>query len=88
MAGNFIKFGKRGSSDLLGITSDGKMLCIEGKTGKATQSSVQKNFQKMIEKFGGRYIVAKSSQQVIDYLDALNLAKLDFYHDRLRDQKD
>jgi len=59
-----IHFGLKGSSDIIGLTCDGKILCLEVKTGKAIQSKAQKNFQKMIEKFGGRYYVIRSVEQV------------------------
>ena len=71
-----IRYGKRGSSDILGITSDGKLLCIEIKSGRATQSNVQVNFQKTIEKFGGRYLVARSVDCTVKFLDDLSLPKI------------
>jgi hypothetical protein len=71
-----IRYGKRGSSDILGLTSDGRMLCIEVKTGKASQSQHQVNFQKSIEKFGGRYLVARSVDYVVKFLDDLSLSKI------------
>jgi hypothetical protein len=71
-----IRYGKRGSSDILGLTSDGKLLCIEIKTGRATQSQHQVAFHNTVEKFGGRYLLARSASQVIAYLDNLNLPKI------------
>lgn len=71
-----IRYGKRGSSDILGITSDGRMLCVEVKTGKASQSPHQVNFQKSIEKFGGRYLIARSVDYVVNFLDDLCLPKI------------
>jgi hypothetical protein len=71
-----IRYGKRGSSDILGLTSDGRMLCIEVKTGKASQSKHQVNFQKSIEKFGGRYLIARSIDYVVKFLDDLSLPKI------------
>jgi hypothetical protein len=62
--GRPIKFGLKGSSDIIGILSDGTFLAIECKTGKARQSQHQKNFQKMIEQFGGIYILARSLNDV------------------------
>lgn len=65
----FIQFGLKGSADIIGIVSpSGKMLCIECKTGTAVQSSQQKNFQKMIETFGGIYLVARDVQGLRDNL--------------------
>lgn len=64
-----ISFGLKGSADIIGITNHGKFLAIEVKTGQAEQTSHQKNFQKMIIKFGGIYILARSVQDVYDVLD-------------------
>ena len=81
-SGSIIKFGKKGSSDIIGITSDGKLFCVECKTGNARQSPIQKSFEKMVTIFGGRYIVAKTSEDVTKFLDDLNLAKItDFSYD-------
>lgn len=81
--GSYVKFGKKGSADILGITSDGRMFCVEVKTGQAVQTKEQKAFQNMITKMGGRYFLARNSQSVVQFLDELNLAKVDFRHDSL-----
>ena len=60
-----ISFGLPGSPDLIGILINGRFLAIEVKTGNARQSNVQKNFQKMIEKFGGTYILARSVRDAV-----------------------
>lgn len=71
-----IRYGKKGSSDILGLTSDGKMLCIEVKTGRATQQENQVKFEKVIKKFGGRYVVVKSVAETVKFLDDLTLEKI------------
>jgi len=71
-----IRYGKIGSSDILGVTSDGKILCVEIKTGQATQSERQVNFENVIKKFGGRYVVVKSVASAVKFLDDLSLPKL------------
>lgn len=71
--GKAIRYGKKGSSDIIGLTSDGKLLCIEVKTGRATQQENQVFFQKVIEKFNGRYFLARSVDSVVNYLDNLHL---------------
>lgn len=53
-----VRFGLKGSSDILGIYK-GLFLGIEVKTGNAVQSKDQKNFQIMVEKMGGIYVVCK-----------------------------
>lgn len=62
---SMFKYGLIGSADIMGILQGGRILCIEIKSGKATQSPVQKNFQKMIQGFGGIYIVANSAEQAL-----------------------
>lgn len=55
-----VRFGLKGSSDIIGIYK-GLFLAIEVKTGNARQSKYQKNFQTMIDKFGGIYVVCRES---------------------------
>lgn len=55
-----VKFGLKGSSDILGIYK-GLFLGIEVKTGNATQSKFQKNFEKRICELGGIYVLIKDS---------------------------
>jgi len=43
-------------------------LYIEAKADRGVQSPAQKGFQDMIEQQGGYYILARSSQDVEDYL--------------------
>lgn len=71
----FLRFGKKGSSDWLGITLDGKLLALECKTGDGQQSPDQKHFQKIIEAYGGRYKVVRSVQDAITFLDSLKLER-------------
>lgn len=53
----FIRYGLKGSADISGILEGGRRLEIEVKTGEAKQSCRQVDFQRMIEKFGGVYIL-------------------------------
>ena len=67
---NIISFGVKGEADLQGIIApEGKFLGIEVKTGNARQNPSQKNWQRMIEKFGGVYILARSVEQVLSELE-------------------
>lgn len=59
-----LSFGINGQADLSGILEDGRRLEIEVKAPKGRQSEDQKVFQKVIERFGGVYILAKSSEDV------------------------
>lgn len=64
-----IKFGLKGSADILGIIGpSGRFLAIECKTGQAVQSNFQKNFENMVKSLGGIYLVARSTQGVRDFL--------------------
>lgn len=53
----FIRYGLKGSADISGILAGGRSLWIEVKTGDARQSRRQVDFQTMIEKFGGVYLL-------------------------------
>lgn len=60
-------YGLKGSADIIGICN-GFFIAIECKTGNATQSEQQKNFQAMIEKFGGFYVVIRSKEDALDFV--------------------
>ena len=64
-SGNAISFGLPGSGDLIGILKNGRFISIECKTGSATQTKNQKNFHKMIETFGGLYILARPGDDIL-----------------------
>lgn len=68
-----VKFGLKGSADILGITSDGRFLAIEVKTGSARQSPHQLAFEGMIKMYGGRYRVIHTAEEACQYLDSLKL---------------
>lgn len=53
-----------GASDILGILCNGIFLAIEVKTGKGKLRQSQINFRAMVEKFGGIFIVGRSTEQV------------------------
>ena len=59
-----IRFGIPGQADLTGILPDGRRLEIEVKSPAGAQSDDQRNFQKMIERFGGVYVLARSVEDV------------------------
>jgi hypothetical protein len=61
-----ISFGLKGSADIIGIIKPhGRFLAIEVKTGAAKQTAEQLAFEKMVIKFGGVYIVARSVDDVL-----------------------
>jgi hypothetical protein len=64
----YVKFGYRGSADILGITGDGRMVACECKAGKGKLSSYQTAFLDEVRRRGGIGIVVREDdwQQVID----------------------
>lgn len=67
-----VTFGVPGQADLSGILlvdGVGVRLEVEVKSAIGRQSDVQKNFQSMIEKFGGLYILARSVEDVQGGID-------------------
>lgn len=67
--GVFIRYGKKGSADILGITKEGKFLAVEVKREKGgVLSDEQKEFLFNITKNGGVSIVANSLESMIDQL--------------------
>ena len=48
-----------GSTRLLAIDLNGQRLEVEVKSATGRQSKAQRAFQKMIEKFGGLYVLAR-----------------------------
>ena len=59
----------KGTSDLIGIASDGTFLAIEAKSGNARPTKEQKAFIEMVNKLGGRAGVARTPE------DALRIIK-------------
>lgn len=65
-----IRYGIPGESDLDGIVAPwGIHLSIEVKSGNAKMNEDQIIWKKMIERFGGWHILAKSVEQVIEELN-------------------
>lgn len=65
----YVKFGLKGSSDIIGILSTGQFIGLEIKTGKSKQSPQQIAFQNMLEKFNGVYILVRSINDAQDFFD-------------------
>tara|TARA_R110002051_G_scaffold178040_1_gene247849 strand:+ start:7308 stop:7646 length:339 start_codon:yes stop_codon:yes gene_type:complete len=60
----FIRFGAVGSSDILGVMSDGRFLAIEVKSAKGKLTKHQKVFLDGIRDAGGVAFVARSIEDV------------------------
>ena len=65
-----VRFGIPGQADLTGILYDGRRVEIEIKSATGRQTQDQKNFQAIIEKFNGIYILARSINDVYEQLGA------------------
>ena len=63
-----VSFGVPGAADITGILYDGRRVEIEVKSAVGRQSPDQKNYQAMIERFNGLYILARSVADVTDAL--------------------
>ena len=63
-----IRFGIEGGADLSGILAGGRRLEVEVKSERGRQSEEQVAFQRMIERFGGLYILARSAEEAEEML--------------------
>jgi hypothetical protein len=59
-----LRWGTPGCGDITGILPGGRRLEIECKTDAGTQSGAQRAFQAIIEQHGGRYVVARTIEDV------------------------
>jgi hypothetical protein len=62
--GGFVRFGIPGQADISGILAGGRRIEIECKSPTGRQSEDQRRWQAMIEKFGGLYVLARSTEDV------------------------
>ena len=66
----WIHFGKKGSSDIIGVLPDGKFLAIETKSIKGRLSPEQKAFIEKVRGLGGVAILARSLRELDEALCA------------------
>ena len=64
MGSRVVRFGVRGQADLTGILPGGVRLEVEVKSDRGRQTEDQRNFQRMVERFGGVYVLARSVEDV------------------------
>ena len=57
--GGFMRFGAKGSPDIIGMTRSGRFLGIECKSPTGEQSGYQKQWQARCQDQGGLYILAR-----------------------------
>ncbi len=64
MGRRVVRFGVPGQADLTGILPGGIRLEVEVKAADGRQTEEQRNYQRMIERFGGVYVLARSVEDV------------------------
>jgi len=62
--GRFMRFGKVGSSDILGVLPGGKILCVECKAQGGRLTPEQKQFIQDVRDLGGVCLVVKHWQEI------------------------
>ena len=65
--GALVRFGVKGQADISGIRDGGQRIEIECKAG-TKQTDAQRAWQRMIERHGGVYVLARSVEDVKDAL--------------------
>jgi hypothetical protein len=65
-----VRFGVPGQADLTGILPGGLRLEIEVKSAGGRQTTEQQTYQRMIQRFGGMYVLARSAEDVQEALEA------------------
>lgn len=66
--GSFIRYGTPGAPDIVMVIS-GRYIGVEVKDIKGRQNENQKDFQQRLENAGGEYIIVKSIDDLINYLN-------------------
>lgn len=62
---SYVRYGFKGSPDIIGMTKQGRFLGVECKAGDNTQSPHQRAFQEQAEASNGLYILAYSVDDLI-----------------------
>lgn len=60
-----IRFGKKGSSDIIGLTKNGRFIGVECKSGTNDIEPAQEDFRAMVLSKKGIYILARNSAQAV-----------------------
>jgi hypothetical protein len=68
--GHMVRFGTKGSSDVLGVAPDGRLLAIECKVGRNTPTEAQAHFLAEVRARGGIALVVRPD----DYADLIDQA--------------
>lgn len=62
--GRFVRYGHKGSGDILGVLPGGRFLSIECKTTSGRASSAQTDFMLTVNRAGGLAFIARSIDEV------------------------
>jgi hypothetical protein len=60
----FVRYGKPGASDIIGIMPGGRFIAVECKAAKGRLSEAQHEFLCQVERMGGLAIVARSVEDI------------------------
>lgn len=74
--GRMVRFNPKGTGDIVGlIAPSGQMLMIECKSAIGKQSHAQKVMQRVVEKFGGMYVLARCVEDVDAAMAAIGITR-------------
>ncbi len=63
--GDMVKFGVKGSADILGVVGPyGKFIALEIKTGRAVQNREQVNYERVMTDIGALYFVVRNEEDL------------------------
>ena len=68
--GRVVRFGLKGTADILGLTSTGRFLAIEVKSATGRLRPEQQAFGEMVRRFNGLYLVVRSAEDAVAQLEA------------------
>ena len=71
----WMRYGKKGSSDIIGLLPGGRFLAIEVKSKSGILSPEQEEFLQQVNEKGGVGIVARSVDEVIEDFRALDIER-------------
>ena len=69
MGRRVVRFGVPGQADLTGILPGGLRLEVEVKSPRGRQTTEQQAYQRMIQRFGGVYVLARNAEDVQEALE-------------------
>ena len=68
--GGFVRFGKVGSTDILGVSKDGRFVAIENKSNGEPLTDTQREFLREIKDRGGIAASVASLDEVVEFWKA------------------